>query len=385
MPKYLDDINFRDLLPDSIRDDKTISAAADALDDELRKVNSLLDTPALYERLDDLPEEAVDALAWQYHVDFWEPDLSIERKRDLVRGSIGWHKYKGTVQSVRQIMIRAGFGDAELLEHRYLEQDWIDAGGRFIDGDLDIDGDKTLSSDAGEFKFMTKHWAEFGVRADAAEIALTPEMQQRIIRMIEAAKPVRSHLVGLAFYGMYVFWSRIELIDWTFRIISTFTRCNSVQVPHFDIIGWGCSDIGGHYVTDDIDGTLSIDGRADLDGQRPEGELLDKGSFGTWQAKIRSEYESALGMNRFSHDTLDPDYREKLEMLDGNRDLSVLALDGNHLIDGRLRISVRPITRVTWDAIDGTRTLGEISGPQGLWHDAYIEYWQGNYHYREAI
>lgn len=385
MPRRLEDIQFRDLLPDSIRDDETISAVAAALDDEIRKVNDMLEVPTLYARLDDLPESAVDALARQFHVDFWEPGLSLDRKRNLVRGSIGWHKYKGTVQAVRQIMIQAGFGDAEILEHRRLVQEWIDSGGRFIDGDLDIDGDKTLSSDAGEFKFMTKHWAEFGIRADAAEIALTPDMQQRILRMVDVAKPARSHLAGLAFYGMYVFWARIEFVDWSFRIISIFSRCNSVQVPHFDIIGWGCSEIGGYYETDELDGVIFINGRADLDGQRPAGELLDKGSYGTWQARIDSEYADALGMQRYSADTLDPNYREKLERIDGSRDLSVLAINGDHVLDGKLRISVRPVTRVTRDMIDGTKTLGKTSGPQGLWHDAYIEYWQGNYHYREAI
>jgi phage tail P2-like protein len=385
MPKYLDDINFRDLLPDSIRDDKTISAAADALDEEIQKVNSLLEAPALYERLDDLPEEAVDALAWQYHVDFWEPDLDLSRKRDLVRESIAWHKYKGTIWAVRKTLTWSGFGDADILEHRNLVQSWIDSGGRFIDGELDIDGSKTLGADAGEFKFMTKHWAEFGIRADAADIELTPGEQGRIRQMAEVAKPARSHLVGLEFYAVYELLCRIMLAEWSAVISAIFDKCDSARVPHFEIIGWGCDNIGGIYVADELDGLLPIDGRADLDGQRPDGDLLDNGHWGTWQAEISASATDALGMDRMVSDTLEPNYREILDMIDGSRDLSVQTIDGSKLIDGGRELSVRVLTRKTYDMLDGTRSLGELQGGEGVWHNGYLEFWQGNTHYREAI
>ncbi|MCF7936830.1 MAG: phage tail protein, partial [Synergistales bacterium] len=95
MPKTLTEIKFAELLPDSISADPTIAAAAQAIDSEIQMVHAELEKPLLYARLEELPEPVIDHLAWQLHVDFWEPDLNIELKRNLVRESIAWHKYKG--------------------------------------------------------------------------------------------------------------------------------------------------------------------------------------------------------------------------------------------------------------------------------------------------
>lgn len=386
MPKYLDDINFRDLLPDSVRDDKTISAAADALDDELRKVNSLLDTPALYERLDDLPEEAVDALAWQYHVDFWEPDLDLSRKRDLVRQSIAWHKYKGTVWAVRHALIWAGFGDAEILEHKHLVQSWMDAGGALLDAGFDIDGENDLAAPSGEFKFMTSHWAHFGIRANAADIELTPGEQGRIRQMVEVAKPARSHLAGLEFYTLYQLYSRISLENWAAQVRAVFDKCGGAQVHGFETIGWGCREIGGDYADDYIDGSAQINGWADIDGRRPDGAALDDGHWGTYQAELHMPaYTQAAGGARVFDQILDPEYRDLVFQIDGSRDLSVQTIDGDTRLTGKLDLSVRPLVRQTYNMIDGTAHLGRLPGPEAVWQAGYVDFWHGNYHYREAI
>lgn len=385
MAKQLSDINFAELLPRSIADDPTISAAAGSLDSEIRAINSMLDTPALLPRLDELPEQAVDLLAWQFHVDFWEPDLDLERKRNLVRESIAWHRYKGTVWAVRQALIWAGFGDAEIREHRHLVQSWIDAGGALLDGGQDIDGSTDLSAPAGDFRFMTTHWAEFAVRANAADIELIPGEQARIRRMVDVAKPARSHLVGLEFYAQYDLDAHISMTDWSALVRSVYDKCGSVQVPRFQLIGWGCREIGGSYEEETLSGE-PLDGWRDLDGQRPAGQALDQGHWGTWQATYKSpRYTQSAGNTRTYSDTLDPNYRYILDPLDGRRDLSVKTVDGGFELNGKLDLSLRPITRQTYDMLDGGRHLGELPGETGVWHSACVTWWNGNKHYREAI
>ena len=385
MPKRLSDISFADLLPDSISGDETVQNAAKSLDGEIQAINDLLEVPALYARLDELDERAVDLLAWQYHVDFWEPDLPLDRKRDLVRYSIAWHKHKGTPWAVRQSLIWAGFGDATIQEHSQLVQAWRDAGGYILEGDWDIDGSQDLSAPDAEFRFMTTHWAEFAVRANAADIELVPGQQTRIRRLVGVAKPARSHLVGLEFYAQYDLAAHISLADWSALVRSAYDKCGCAQVPRFQLIGWGCREIGGSYEAETLSGD-PLDGWRDLDGQRPAGQALDQGHWGTWQAQYNSpRYAQSAGNARAYSDTLDPRYRYIMDPLDGRRDLSVKTVDGDVELTGKLDLSLRPITRQTYDMLDGGRHLGELSGETGVWHSACVTWWNGNKHYREAI
>lgn len=76
----------------------------------------------LYSRIDDLPEEFLNHLAYQFHVDFWDKDLPIHKKRTLIKNSIKYHKHKGTPYAVEQLLSDV-FNDTWLKE-------WFEYGGR---------------------------------------------------------------------------------------------------------------------------------------------------------------------------------------------------------------------------------------------------------------
>ena len=46
----------------------------------------------------------VDILAWQFHVDFYDPTKDLDFRKQLVQLSIIWHKTKGTVDLVNQVL-----------------------------------------------------------------------------------------------------------------------------------------------------------------------------------------------------------------------------------------------------------------------------------------
>ena len=75
----------------------------------------------LLPRLDELSEEVIDLLAWQWHVDFYEPSADIATKRQLVRESIAWHRIKGTKAAVEK-MARTVFKGGVVTE-------WFEYGG----------------------------------------------------------------------------------------------------------------------------------------------------------------------------------------------------------------------------------------------------------------
>ncbi|TVM15073.1 phage tail protein I [Oceanidesulfovibrio indonesiensis] len=113
--KTLPTITFRELLAGSIKDDPTIAAAADSLDAELQAVNEAVRQVLIYARIDELPEDVIDLLGWQFHVDFWDSAWPLDQKREMVRLSIAAHRRKGTPWAVESVLRVFGI-EAKLIE-----------------------------------------------------------------------------------------------------------------------------------------------------------------------------------------------------------------------------------------------------------------------------
>lgn len=122
MVKKFKRLSLLEILPESIRGDPQLQAAAQAFDKELQAVTHDIRENLLISRIDELPESVLDLLAWQWHVDFYQPlDMSIAAKRRLIRESIAWHKIKGTPAAVEKVL-SAAFANAHVEE-------WYEYGG----------------------------------------------------------------------------------------------------------------------------------------------------------------------------------------------------------------------------------------------------------------
>lgn len=104
------------IAPPSISGDETIRNISAAADPELRKISADALLLLLLPRLDELPESILDALAWQYHVDFYNDAATVEKKRALVKQSIKWHRRKGTPSVVEEVCT-AVFKSAKIEEN----------------------------------------------------------------------------------------------------------------------------------------------------------------------------------------------------------------------------------------------------------------------------
>ena len=93
-----------DMIPSNLRNDITIQAICKVLQPYLEENIKLTRLLLLYENIDIFPEEIVNHLAYQMHVDFYEEDLSLDTKRMLVKNSIRYHKYKGTPWAVEDLL-----------------------------------------------------------------------------------------------------------------------------------------------------------------------------------------------------------------------------------------------------------------------------------------
>ncbi len=121
MSKDLQSISLLDILPQNLLADAQIYAAARALDDELQKVTEATRDTLILPRIDELSETVIDLLAWQWHVDFYEPSMSIDTKRRLVCESIAQHRIKGTKAAVEK-MVQTVFKEGVVSE-------WFEYGG----------------------------------------------------------------------------------------------------------------------------------------------------------------------------------------------------------------------------------------------------------------
>ena len=116
MIKDLQSLSLMDILPDSILADKKVAAAAQALDAELQAVTQAAVETMHIPRIDILPEAVIDLLAWQWHVDFYEPlGMDIDTKRRLIKESIAWHRIKGTPAAIEKV-VSAAFDTSKVQE-----------------------------------------------------------------------------------------------------------------------------------------------------------------------------------------------------------------------------------------------------------------------------
>lgn len=110
------DVELKRIVPQSIGSDENVKAICDAIDVKLRELSMAATSVLILPRLNELPEEIVDELAWQYHVDFYDYSASIDKKRSLVRQAIAWHKRKGTPAAVEEVC-SAAFKTAKVFEN----------------------------------------------------------------------------------------------------------------------------------------------------------------------------------------------------------------------------------------------------------------------------
>ena len=169
MAKTLEVISLNDIIPRSITEDTNVKAICRAIDPQLQEVSQSIREAFIVSRIDELPENVIDLLAWQWHVDFYEPDLPLKTKRELVLESIRWHRNKGTKAAIISALEKLGF--VPTIKEWYepelqTEPHTFSVRGYYKDDQIDVDflGDQT---------------------------------HEILERIIEATKPARSRLIKL--------------------------------------------------------------------------------------------------------------------------------------------------------------------------------------------
>lgn len=171
----LTDLVMTSLLPSSLKNDPFIVALAEAVEMELKEAYREAEAISDLSNVDNLPEELLDYLAYQKHVDFYDTSYPIEVKRKLVKESIHSHRLKGTPAAIEQL-IDTIFGDGQVKE-------WFD-----------YDGDP--------YNFIV----------ETSNQSATNERAHEFIKAISTVKNVRSNLekvVLLSSEQMKLYWGGV--------------------------------------------------------------------------------------------------------------------------------------------------------------------------------
>lgn len=139
--------------------DPEIQALSYALQQQFKKLKAYADKTQCYSDVDDLDEDILDYFAVEMRSMYYEQNLEIERKREIVKNTLKWYTYAGVPATVAE-MVGVVFGSGKIVE-------WFDYDEPpFTPGTFDI----------------------------ITSARLTPDIIDQLNAMIQKAKNVRSHI-----------------------------------------------------------------------------------------------------------------------------------------------------------------------------------------------
>ena len=152
-------------LPVALQKDPSVVALAEAIAELLARRPEEIDRLRIYPAIDRLDERLLDILAYDFKVDWWDADYSLEEKRRTLKDSWRVHKMLGTKAAVERA-ISAIYPHTQVLE-------WFEYGGEPYHFRLDIN----ITNDS----------------VDSAK-------QRRVLEQLNFYKNLRSHNDGVTYF-----------------------------------------------------------------------------------------------------------------------------------------------------------------------------------------
>ena len=138
MSESIYDAAWEEILPENLTRDPKLLATVRAIAEEKRKIAAEIWKARLWLSIQRLPEEALDALAYDLKVDWYDYEYSLEEKRRTILDCFRVHRYIGTKYAVEQAIGAIWSGTAV--------QEWWEYGAEpfhfriVVDADFQDDG-----------------------------------------------------------------------------------------------------------------------------------------------------------------------------------------------------------------------------------------------------
>lgn len=304
--------NLMEALPLALREDPSVVALAEALATVLADRPAEIDRLRIYPAIETLDEPLLDILAYDFKVDWWDPEYTLEEKRRTLKDSWRVHKLLGTKAAV-VMAISAIYPRTQVLE-------WWEYGGE-------------------PFCFRLLINAA-GVRTDA-------EKHSRVLERVNYYKSMRSHMDGFI---------------WDFTDKPFIERTGHLFF-HCFTMGWAFSNRRS-FPPLRLDGSVPLDGSAMLDAVPRSMFAFPRFTVGGTMPGVRDEVERIgirYGLAPFAEGgRVDmPEFRARLPT-PGNRQgpaaFSALRVSGG-LKKNRESVSRAALTVDTMYTLDGAVLL----------------------------
>ncbi len=122
MSETMYNADFAKHLPEALKKDPKILALAKSAESELLKISGVIDNVLIYSRIDELPENLLDILAYDMHCDWYDYKYPLEIKRRILKSSVRIHKKLGTKYAVERAL-QDVYNEAKVEE-------WFEYGGQ---------------------------------------------------------------------------------------------------------------------------------------------------------------------------------------------------------------------------------------------------------------
>ena len=157
---------LKQLIPPNLLQDENIKALVESIEPEFEKVKQEIISVLIYPRIDELNEEVLDLLAYQFHIEGYDLATTIEEKRNLIKKAVELHRYKGTKYALLEVLKALNLeGDVK---------EWYEYGGQPYRFKVDIN-----------LKYQ----------------GLLPNAYDKLLNLINEYKNLRSHLEVLNVYA----------------------------------------------------------------------------------------------------------------------------------------------------------------------------------------
>lgn len=243
-------------------------------------------TKLLIYRVDELQDDALHLLGWQFHVmgaEGWDLAGTPEERRALIKRAIELHRYTGTPWAIREAVKSLGYADAEIIEGLPVT---------LYDGERNHSGAESYGGGV--------RWAMFRVLLDLGEDkGVDATRIRQLVDLIEIWKNARSHLVDIGFRA-----NTEDAID-----VDDEMDARAVYVGE-DVYPWGRLYDGStdhdHGVRHLHDGAINHAGAADHTGWGETGELYNNKRVDL-TSRVSMTIEDAMGIlplhdGRYAHD-----------------------------------------------------------------------------------
>lgn len=164
----LDTLEFIRLLPQWMRGDAANQGIAHGIEEVSGPMVDAMANLPMWDRIDSLPEAALDELAWEFNILWYDKGATIQTKRDLVRNGLKvWGKL-GTKWAVENV-ITAYFGEGYIKE-------WFEYEGQPGHFSVYSTNPSVTNEKLQEFMNILNKVKRFTAKLDNIYITLTGEM-----------------------------------------------------------------------------------------------------------------------------------------------------------------------------------------------------------------